>query len=86
MAGLGGPRAGVLVTVHESWAELVGPEVADHSHLVGLDAGTLRIGVDGPAWASHLRWAEADIVARAARILGDDAAITAVQIRVVRPS
>lgn len=84
MAGLGGPAAGVLVTVHERWGELLGPEVADHSHLLGLEDGLLRVGVEGPAWASHLRWAEAEIVARAGRILGESV-ITSVRVSVVRP-
>jgi predicted nucleic acid-binding Zn ribbon protein len=84
MAGLGGPSASAIVAIHERWDELVGVEVAPHAKPLGIDGGRLRIGVDGPAWASHLRWSEAEILARVHALVGPDE-VTSVVVRVVRP-
>lgn len=83
MAGLGGPSVEVIVVVHERWAEVVGPEVAPHARPTGIDAGCLRVAVDGPGWASHLRWAETEILARLAELVGPDQ-VTSVAVRVAR--
>lgn len=64
MSGLGGPSVSAIVTIHERWSEVVGAEVADHARPLGVDGGRLKIGVDSPTWASHLRWSEAEILAR----------------------
>lgn len=67
---LGGPGVDAIVTIHERWSEIVGAEMADLCRPVGIEDGTLRIRVAGPAWASHLRWAERDILARIADLVG----------------
>ena len=82
-AGLGAPGVDVVVTVHQRWAEIVGEEVADHVRPLGIEAGRLKVAADGPAWASHLRWSEAEIVGRLADLLGPDQ-ITGIVVRVVR--
>ena len=46
-------------------------------------AGRLKVAADGPAWASPLRWSEAEIVGRLAALLGP-VQITGVVVRVVR--
>lgn len=83
LAGIGGPTVASIVLIHERWAQLVGPEVADHATPLGVENGVLTMTADGAAWASHLRWSEADIVARCADILGADE-VTAIAVRVAR--
>lgn len=83
LGALGGPGVDTIVTVHERWAEIVGAEVAEISRPVAIDAGTLRIRVTGPAWASHLRWAEREIVERLDRLVGDGV-VTRITVSVSR--
>ncbi|CAN5475169.1 hypothetical protein BH10ACT1_BH10ACT1_40940 [soil metagenome] len=83
MAGLGGPTVEAIVLIHERWDEIVGVEVAPHAKPLGIDGGRLKIGVDGPGWASHLRWSEAEILARLATLVGPDQ-VSSVGIRVTR--
>lgn len=83
LAGLGAPRADALVAIHEGWATVVGAEVADHAHPLAVEEGCLRVVADSPAWASHLRWSEAEIVARIDRLVGPGV-VTAVTARVGR--
>ena len=84
LAGLGAPSVDTIVVIHERWAEIVGTELVAHAHPLSVEHGRLRIGVDSPAWASHLRWAEAEILARLERLIGPDT-VTAITTRVVRP-
>lgn len=72
MSSLGAPTVDAIVVIHERWAEVVGAEVADHARPLGIHDGTLRIGADGAAWASHLRWAERDILLRLAALVGPE--------------
>ncbi len=83
MAGLGGPTVATIVVIHERWDEVVGPEVAPHARPVGIEAGRLKVAVDSPGWASHLRWSEQEILARLAALVGPDE-ITAVAVRLAR--
>lgn len=72
MASLGGPSVQAIVGVHQRWDDIVGAEVALHAEPLGIDDGRLRVQVDGPAWASHLQWAEPEILVRLAEIVGPD--------------
>lgn len=83
LAGLGAPEVDAVVAIHEGWATLVGEELAAHAHPLSVEDGCLRVGVDSPAWASHLRWSEREIVARADRLLGPGV-VTSVSTRIVR--
>lgn len=83
VAGLGAPSVDLLVTVHERWAEVVGEEVAAHARPLGLDGSLLKIAAESPAWASHLRWAENEIIERLATLLGRTE-IDSVSVRVAR--
>ena len=83
LAGLGAPATDAIVTLHEEWAVVVGPEMVAHAHPVSIEDGCLRVGVDSPAWANHLRWSEAEIVARIERLLGPDV-VRSVATRIVR--
>jgi predicted nucleic acid-binding Zn ribbon protein len=52
------------------WPELVGEGVAEHTRPRSLRDGTLVVAVDDPAWATQLRWLEADLVTRLGDVLG----------------
>ena len=81
--GLGVPSVDLLVMVHERWADVVGEEVAAHARPIGLAGSTLKIAAESPAWASHLRWSEVEIVARLASLLGRPE-VESVSVRVAR--
>ncbi|MCB0986169.1 MAG: DUF721 domain-containing protein [Microthrixaceae bacterium] len=83
MAGLGAPKADVVLLVHDRWDDVVGSEVAAHVHPVNIEDGCLRVVADGPAWASHLRWAEPEIIARLENLLGSQD-VRSVSVRVGR--
>ena len=68
--GLGAPDARVLTTLFDRWDEVVGPDVAAHAWPLSLLHGTLVVGVDAPAWASHLRYLEADLLGGLEGVIG----------------
>jgi predicted nucleic acid-binding Zn ribbon protein len=61
---LGVPSASVLPSLEQTWADVVGPALAQHSSPVTLKHGRLLVRVDDPAWASQLRWMEQQVLAR----------------------
>lgn len=67
---LGGPDAGAIGQVFGHWEEIVGPAVAAHSRPRGLRDGVLTVEVDDPAWATQLRWLEAQVLARITEVAG----------------
>lgn len=70
IGALGGPGVDAIVTIHSRWDEIVGVEVAELSRPVSIDDGVLRVRVSGAAWASHLRWAEPEIIDRLRDMVG----------------
>ncbi len=56
----------------DRWEEVVGPPVASKTRVVRLAGGVLVVAVADPAWAQQVRFLEAEIVARAAAVLGAD--------------
>jgi predicted nucleic acid-binding Zn ribbon protein len=83
LAGLGAPAASAIVLVHERWAEVVGEELVEHARPVSIESGELRITVDSPAWASHLRWSQGEVLARLEKLIGPGE-VTAIRTRVER--
>jgi predicted nucleic acid-binding Zn ribbon protein len=67
---LGLPNTDVLRALTERWSDVVGEEVAAHARLDAVRDGSAAIVVDGPIWASQLRYLEADIVERANALVG----------------
>jgi predicted nucleic acid-binding Zn ribbon protein len=59
-----------LTSLFSNWEAIVGADVAAHVRPLTLLRGTLVVGVDSPTWASHLRYQEADLVARFDAALG----------------
>jgi hypothetical protein len=83
LSGLGAPKAEAIVAIHEAWETIVGAEVADHAHPISVEDGCLRIGVDSPAWASHIQWSEQQIVNRLDRLVGAEVVVR-IATRVIR--
>ncbi len=70
-ASLGAPPVTVLAELFASWPSLVGETVAAHARPRSLHHGTLVVVVDDPAWATQLRWLEADLLNRLAEVAGE---------------
>ncbi len=70
LAGLGAPPADALLTVRDRWPDLVGPEAAVALVPVAVEGGQVIAVTTSAAWASQARWLEADLVRRAAELLG----------------
>lgn len=62
------------------WAEAVGDAVAAHVKPVKVDATTLIVEVDDPAWATQLRFLETTLKQRLLEVAG--ATIETVEVRV----
>src|SRR3954465_1031504 len=71
-AELGLPAGNAYGTLEDHWAEVVGDDIAAHAHLVSLREGVLTVAVDGPIWATQMRYLETAVVDRAATVLGRD--------------
>ena len=78
---MGVPLATTLSTVFASWPELVGESVAQHATPRTLRDGTLLVVVDEPAWATQLRWLEADLLTRLNDVLGAGS-VARIEVRV----
>jgi hypothetical protein len=77
--GLAEPRS--FARLVDSWSEVVGDAVAQHSRVRGVRNGVLELVVDAPAWATQLRYLEADLVERASRLVGPGV-VSAVRVSV----
>ncbi len=75
-----GPRT-ATVGVIADWERVVGPDIAAHARAVSSDGTTLVVAVDDPAWATQLRWLEADLLARLATETGVRFERLAVRVR-----
>ena len=60
--GLASPE--VIETLVAHWRDIVGPQVAEHAQVRSVRDGECTIVVDGPAWATQLRYASGDLIAR----------------------
>ncbi len=54
-----------------SWAQIVGAEIADHCTPAGFDEGTLHLNAESTAWATQLRILQNQILAKISGELGD---------------
>lgn len=68
-------------TLEARWDEVMGADVAAHTHLLAVRSGTLTVVVDDPVWATQLRYLEPAIVTRATALLGPGV-VTRVKVRV----
>jgi predicted nucleic acid-binding Zn ribbon protein len=67
---LGGPDASSLSAIFSRWEEIAGPTLAEHSRPVRLDAETLVVAVDRPAWATQVRMLASSVLDRVGEIGG----------------
>ena len=56
--------------VFTDWAGIVGPEIAEHSHVDGFDDGIVSIVADSTAWAKELKLLAPRVVHRLNEELG----------------
>ncbi|OUZ12547.1 hypothetical protein BHE97_02290 [Aeromicrobium sp. PE09-221] len=61
--------------VFTDWASVVGPEVAQHSEVVGFEDGIVRIQATSTAWARELTLLAPRLVAKLNELLGDGSVI-----------
>jgi predicted nucleic acid-binding Zn ribbon protein len=80
-AELGLPAGNPMRDLDQHWHEVVGAEVAAHAHLDSVRDGTATITVDGPIWATQMRYLERTIIERAAALVGPGI-VVAVKVRV----
>ena len=59
---LGTPEPSQFEQIRDSWPELVGGSLAEHSIPLHLRSGVLRIQVDDPAWAGQFRYLSDSLV------------------------
>jgi predicted nucleic acid-binding Zn ribbon protein len=83
MHHLGSPAVETVGSVFDRWPELVGPQVAARATPVSLRDGTLVVAVDDPAWATQIRFLEAQVLTGLAAALGPDE-VTRIEVK-VRP-
>ena len=62
---LGVPAADAFSALTARWAEIVGPMVAAHAAVRSVRDGECTIEVDGPVWATQLRYAANEVLERA---------------------
>lgn len=80
--GLGLPDPKAVDAVVRAWPTLVGHPISAHSRPRSLRDGVLTIVVDSAAWATQLRYLEAEVVQR----VGPYAAVSTLRLVVDRPS
>jgi len=83
MRNLGAPKLATVRSVFDRWPELVGEQVASRAQPIALRDGVLSVGVEDPAWATQLRFLEAELLRQIADEFGPDE-VTAIEVR-VRP-
>jgi predicted nucleic acid-binding Zn ribbon protein len=75
IAGLIGEQGWTLAaatgSVFGRWAEIVGPELAEHTAPDGLADGQLTISADSTAWATQVRLLAGQLIRRLNTELGD---------------
>jgi predicted nucleic acid-binding Zn ribbon protein len=72
--GMEDPRR--LAELRDTWAEVVGEQLAIHARVASISNGVLVVDVDEGAWAAPLRYLEPEILERVG------GAVERVQIRV----
>ncbi len=80
-AELGLPAGDAHGTLEQHWVEIMGDDVAAHTRLVSVRDGVLTVTVDGPIWATQMRYLETAVMERAATALGPGV-VTTMRVRV----
>jgi predicted nucleic acid-binding Zn ribbon protein len=64
------PAPDAFATIAGAWPEIVGAALVAHSEVRSIRDGVCTIAVDGPGWATQLRYCERQVVERAERRCG----------------
>ncbi|MCH7788381.1 MAG: DUF721 domain-containing protein [Acidobacteria bacterium] len=83
LKSMGAPSVGGLRSLFDDWETVVGSALATHCRPVSVDAQTLVLAVEDPAWASELQWLTEPLLESIAEALGPGV-ITEVKLRVDR--
>ena len=67
---LGMPNPDNLADLTASWSTIVGDLLAPHTSVRSVRDGVCTVEVDGPGWATQLRYAQDQLVARITRCCG----------------
>jgi predicted nucleic acid-binding Zn ribbon protein len=67
---LGIPTSDAFTALTDAWPEVVGDALVGHATLRSIRDGVCTIAVDGPGWATQLRYVERQLVERAAKCCG----------------
>jgi hypothetical protein len=81
MRGLGAPEASGVHLVFDRWSEVVGEALAARTRPVRLEGSRLVLAVDEPAIATHVRFLQAELLARLEALLGPGR-VSALDLRV----
>ncbi len=67
---LGVPEPDVFATLVAEWPGIVGEQLAPHTFVRSIRNGLCTVEADGPGYATQLRYAEQQLVERAAACCG----------------
>ena len=81
---LGMPAPDAFETLAAAWPEIVGAALVGHTQVRSIRDGVCTIAVDGPGWATQLRYAERQVVERAQRTCGAGV-VTSIRVVVAGP-
>jgi hypothetical protein len=81
MRGLGAPEASGVHLVFDRWPDVVGEALAARTRPLRMDGKRLVLAVDEPAIATHVRFLQAELLARLEELLGPGR-VTALDLRV----
>ncbi|HEX4866534.1 MAG TPA: DUF721 domain-containing protein [Acidimicrobiales bacterium] len=83
MRSFGAPEASGVHLVFDRWSEVVGEGLAARTRPLKIDGGRLVLAVDEPAIATHVKFLQAELLAKLAELLGPGR-VTALDLRVGR--
>jgi predicted nucleic acid-binding Zn ribbon protein len=81
---LGMPSVDVVDSLVAGWRDIVGSAIAQHASVRSVRDGECTIEVDGPAWATQLRFGSTDLIARVNAHCGEGS-VTSVKVVVSGP-
>lgn len=83
MRSLGAPPASGVHQIFDRWSDVVGESLAARTRPVKIDGTRLVLAVDEPAIATHVRFLQAELLAKLEQLLGPDR-VTEIDLRVGR--
>lgn len=81
---LGIPAPDALGALANAWPEIVGVDLVAHATVRSVRDGVCTIAVDGPGWATRVRYAEQQLVERTERCCGPGV-VTSIRVVVTGP-